>query len=138
MPDLSVPLGDQWHGRGVGGILDVSVTITERGPVVVLAGEADVTCEKELNELLSGQLAGGTTQLTVDVSGLRFADAASIRTLILAARALEEREGSLVLVHPQRSVARVIALLGVEQVFTIVTGTPAPPDAPGGAAEPDS
>ena len=35
MPDLSVPLGDQWHGRGVGGILDVSVTITERGHEVL-------------------------------------------------------------------------------------------------------
>lgn len=56
----------------------------------------------ELSALLSGQLAGGTAELTIDASGLRFADSASIRALLLAARTLSERGGRLVLLHPQR------------------------------------
>ena len=55
----------------------------------------------------------------MDVSGLRFADTASIRTLVLAARTLKERNGSLVLLRPQQTLARMLDLLGAAQMFTI-------------------
>lgn len=101
------------------GMLRVSVRAGESGPVIVLAGEADLTCAEYLDALIAGQLAAGTRQLTVDVSGLRFADSATIRTLVLAARTLTERDGSLVLLDPQESVTRVLALLGADQMITI-------------------
>ena len=107
------------------GMLEASVAAGESGPVIVLTGEADLTSVNELSELLAGQLAGGTRRLTIDVSGLRFADSASIRALVLAARTLRERDGSLVLLHPQRPVARVLALLGADQMVTIRGGTEA-------------
>jgi anti-anti-sigma factor len=107
----------------VEGMLQASVETGEYGPVIVLAGEADLTCAERLGALITGQLAGGTRQLTIDVSGLRFADSASIRTLVLAARTLTERGGSLVLLDPQKSVARVLALLGADQMITIGTKT---------------
>ena len=97
------------------------------GAVILLAGEADVTCQSQLSELLAGQLARGVRHLTIDIRDLRFADAASIRTLVVAAATLKAREGSLVLLHPQRPVARLLALLGVEQMITIVTGYEATP-----------
>jgi anti-anti-sigma factor len=100
-------------------MLQASVAAGESGPVIMLAGEVDLTCAEQLDELVTGQLAGGTRQLTIDVSELRFADSASIRTLALAARTLAERGGSLVLLEPQPSVARVLALLGVDQMVTI-------------------
>lgn len=106
-------------------MLRASVQAGESGPVIVLAGEADLTCAKQLDTLITGQLAGGTRQLTIDVSGLRFADSASIRTLVLAARTLTERGGRLVLLDPQKSVARVLALLGADQMVTIRRKTPA-------------
>ena len=62
------------------------VAAGESGPVIVLSGEADLTCAGQLSALITAQLAGGTRQLTIDVSELRFADSASIRTLALAAR----------------------------------------------------
>jgi anti-anti-sigma factor len=109
--------------------LEASVAAKDSGPVVVLSGEADYTCLAQLDAVLTGQLSGGTRWLTIDVSGLRFADTASIRALILAAKALRERYGSLVLLNPQRPVARVLALLGADQMFTIQTG-PDPRDGP--------
>jgi anti-anti-sigma factor len=96
------------------GMLKASVETGEFGPVIVLAGEADLTCAEQVGALITGQLAGWTRQLTIDVSGLWFADSASIRTLALAARTLTKRGGSLVLLDPQESVARVLALLGVD------------------------
>jgi len=95
------------------------VAAGESGPVIVLSGEADLTCAGQLSALITAQLSRGTRQLTIDVSELRFADSASIRTLVLAARTLRERGGSLVLLRPRQPVARVLTLTGAEQMFTI-------------------
>lgn len=126
MPSSRRPVGQvAWGERMVQGILEASVQAGEGGAVIVLFGEADVTCQSQLSELLAGQLASGARHLSIDIAGLRFADVATIRTLVLAAETLKEREGHLVLLHPQRSVARVLELLGAEQVITIVTSTEA-------------
>jgi anti-anti-sigma factor len=101
------------------GMLAIRVAAGESGPVIVLSGEADLTTAGQLSELITAQLAGGARQLTIDVSDLRFADSASIRTLLLAARTLKERGGRLVLLRPQQPVARMLELTGAEQMFTI-------------------
>jgi anti-anti-sigma factor len=79
---------------------EASVAAGEAGPVVVLSGEADLRSAGRLSELLTSQLAAGAVRLLVDVSGLSFADSASVRALVL------------VLVRPQPVVMRVLELLG--------------------------
>lgn len=111
-----MPDGDGAAGQGM---LTARVAAGESGPVIVLAGEADLTTVAQLSALITAQLARGTRQLTIDVSGLWFADSATIRTLILAARTLRDGGGSLVLLRPQQSVARMLALTGAEQMFAI-------------------
>jgi anti-anti-sigma factor len=103
----------------VEGTLAMSVMAGASGPVVALAGEADLTSSAQLSALLSAQLGDGTRQLTIDISGLRFADSASIRALVLTARTLTERGGSLLLLRPQPQVARVLELLGADQVIAV-------------------
>lgn len=120
-----MPGGDGAAGQGM---LTAQVAAGETGPVIVLSGEADLTTVAQLSALIAAQLAGGTGQLTIDVSGLRFADSASIRTLVLAARTLRERGGSLVLLRPQQPVARVLALTGADQIFTIREETHGEPE----------
>ena len=107
--------------------LQASVEAGPSGPVITLSGEADLTTVAGVSALICGQLAAGTVELTIDVSGLRFADTASIRVLLLAAKALKERGGRLVLLGPQPSVARMLALLGADQMLTIREGTPGEP-----------
>jgi anti-sigma B factor antagonist len=94
----------------------------------MLSGEADLTSAGQLSALITAQVALGTQQLTVDVSGLRFADSATIRTLVLAARTLKERGGDMILLRPRQPVARVLALTGAEQMFTIRGETPSEPE----------
>jgi anti-anti-sigma factor len=113
--------------------LEASVTAGPSGPVITLSGEADLVSAAELSALIAGQLADGTQELTIDASGLRFADTSAIRALILAARTLNERDGRLVLLHPQRTVTRILAILGVEEMFTIAGETPGGPEADGSA-----
>jgi anti-anti-sigma factor len=99
--------------------LHVSVAARESGPVVILAGEADLTAVTQLNEALATQLSGRTSHLTIDASNLFFADSVSIRALMTAAVILRDRGGSLVLWHPQPPVARTLGLLGIDRMFTI-------------------
>jgi anti-anti-sigma factor len=101
------------------GMLRASVTAGESGPVIMLAGEADLTSAAQLSGLIAAQLSGGTRHLTMDISGLRFADSASVRALVLTARTLRERGGCLLLLRPQQQVARLLALLGADQIITI-------------------
>jgi anti-anti-sigma factor len=103
-------------------LLQASVAAGESGPVVMLSGEADLASAGELSELLTAQLAGGVQRLMVDLSGLRFADSASVRALVLAGKTLRERGGALVLARPQRAVARMLELMGVDQLVVVQGG----------------
>ena len=95
--------------------------------MITLSGETDVTTVAELSELVTAQLSGGTLHLTVDASGLSFADSVSVRVLVLAARTLRQRGGGLVLLRPQRVLARMLEVMGADQMITIRGETEARP-----------
>jgi anti-anti-sigma factor len=95
------------------------VSAGESGPVITLSGETDMGTVAELSELVTAQLSGGTRHLTVDAAGLGFADSASVRVLVLAARTLRQRGGGLVLLRPRRAVARMLEIAGADQVITV-------------------
>jgi anti-sigma B factor antagonist len=91
----------------------------EDGPVVALSGEADTTTAAMLREKLETVLDTGARLLTVDASELSFLDSASLRVLVLAARALHGRHGSLVLARPQPLVARVLEITGADKLIDV-------------------
>jgi|SRR5882724_11272475 len=98
--------------------LRISVTAGETGPVVTLSGEADLSTAAELSEVLTHQVSSGSQHLTVDISELSFADSASVRTLVLAGRAMKDRGGALEVTNPKPAVARLLSLMGVDQMIT--------------------
>jgi anti-sigma B factor antagonist len=100
-------------------MLSTSTVAGASGPVVVLAGEADLTSAEELSAPIDDQLASGTRYLTIDASALTFADSMTVRILVMAAKTLAGRGGGLVLLRPQPAVARILQLTGVDQVMTI-------------------
>ena len=99
--------------------LRTSASAGADGPVVALSGEADATTAAELRETLATQLDTGVRQVTVDVSGLSFLDSASLRVLILAARALRGRHGTLVFARPQPLVARLLEITGADRLLDV-------------------
>lgn len=96
-----------------------SVSAGESGPVITLSGEVDLSTITELSDLITAQLAGGTVHLTIDVSGMSFADSASMRVLMLAAMTLRKRGGGLVLLRPQPVLARLLDIMDADQVITV-------------------
>ena len=103
-------------------LLTITLTAGDGGPVLALSGEADMTTVPELAAAFAAQVDAAVPHLTVDLSGLRFADSASIRVLVKASRALRARGGTLTLSRPQPSVARTLSLLGVDQVIPVRGG----------------
>jgi anti-anti-sigma factor len=101
--------------------LQILVTAGQDTPVLKLSGEMDMESVPALSDALDTQLSGGTRQLTADLSGLRFADSASLRQLLLAARTLRKRGGDLILLNPQPSIARILDLTGIDQLVTVRT-----------------
>jgi anti-anti-sigma factor len=99
--------------------LQVSVVSGEYGPILVLAGEADLTSVARLDEVLTAQVSGQAVRLTIDATNLRFADTASVRTLATAAVKARTGAGSVMLLNPQPPVARILDLLCLDKVFAI-------------------
>jgi anti-sigma B factor antagonist len=96
-----------------------SVSAGEAGPVITLSGEVDLSTIAEFSDLVTAQLAGGTVHLTIDVSGMSFADSASMRVLMLAAMTLRKRGGGLVLLRPRPALARLLDIMDADQVITV-------------------
>lgn len=103
--------------------LRVSATVGDAGPVLVLAGEADVTNAEQLRDVIGAQLASGAVYLTIDAAGLSFADSRAIGILAGTAKTLKELGGGLVLLRPREILLRTMTLLGVDQVITIQAAT---------------
>jgi len=95
------------------------MAIGESGPMVMLSGEADLTNVAQLDGALNAQITAGTQQLTVDLSGLSFADSASIAALVRASRKLKDQGGRLELTNPQPTVTRALSLLGIDQALAV-------------------
>ncbi|HEY2289044.1 MAG TPA: STAS domain-containing protein [Streptosporangiaceae bacterium] len=103
--------------------LQVSVVSGESGPVLVLAGEADLTSITRLDEALTAHLSGQTVRLTIDATNLRFADLASVRSLATAARKASSRAGSVTLLNPQPPIVKLLDLLCIDGIFATGDGT---------------
>src|SRR6266487_6177656 len=99
--------------------LEVSIATGASGPVLVLAGEADFTSITRLDEALTAQISGQAVQLTIDTANLRYADSASMRTLVMAAMKARTQAGSVTLLDPQPAVARMLDLLRIVEMFSI-------------------
>ena len=116
------------------GVLRASVAAGESGPVIVLSGEVDITSAAQLTVLIGGLLNAGAVHLTIDASELSYLDSMSIQVLVVVAKILRVRRGGLVLLRPQRPVARMLTLMGASQVITIQRAIEAAPE-PGSDAE---
>ena len=89
------------------------------GPVVVLSGEADTTTATVLREMLAALLDTGARLVIIEAAGLSFLDSASMRVLVLAARALKGRHGRLVFARPQPAVARLLEITGADRLLDV-------------------
>ena len=86
--------------------------------VMLLAGEADLTATA-LRDALTAEIAGKPRLLLLDVTELTFIDSGAAQMIIGAHQVLSQDGGTLALVHPGRTVGRVLELTGISQVIHV-------------------
>ncbi|WP_346279693.1 STAS domain-containing protein [Pseudonocardia sp.] len=94
--------------------LVIRTRTTPPATLVTLVGDLDTLHAAELRGHLRAVPAG---DLVLDVSGVRFLDAAGLTVLVELHARLERADARLVLVGVPRRVRRVIAITGVDQVL---------------------
>ena len=99
-------------------LLEIAVETGTSGPVMKLSGECDFTTTGRLRDAMGEQIAHGVRHLSIDLSGLEFADSMTIKVFIDANQALKNTGGSLELLRPQPTVAKSLRLLGVDRLLT--------------------
>ena len=87
--------------------------------LVTLAGESDMNTRGALRDALAQAAAQPARHLIVDLSELEFIDSAAMHELMEARAGFKSAGGQLVLVAPQRLVARVLNLTGADQVVPV-------------------
>ncbi|MDO4796961.1 MAG: STAS domain-containing protein [Coriobacteriales bacterium] len=98
--------------------LQVRTSIQDAIAVVSVEGEVDVSNAGELRDALeaAAMAADGTAQsVTVDLAGVSYMDSTGIGVLVGAKNRANQAGASLVVANPQRNVARVLSLLGVDR-----------------------
>jgi anti-sigma B factor antagonist len=102
--------------------LSVSVTVRDGagGPctVISLAGEADASTPA-MGEALDAEVARCPRLLVVDLAALSFIDSAALSVLMRTHRALRRDGGTLALVSPSPSVARILELIDIAHVIPV-------------------
>ena len=85
---------------------------------VKVLGEVDVSCADELRTCISRVMEHEGKGILIDVADMPYIDSTGIGVLVGAAHA--EQGITFSVAHPQRNVARVLELLGVQGDLGIV------------------
>jgi anti-sigma B factor antagonist len=101
------------------------VLASDRPGVAVLAarGEIDVASAPEFRASLSDLIEDGPTILIVDTSDVSFIDSTGLGVLIGAEKQMRNDGRRLRLVVTQPQVTRLLALTGLNEVFTVMSST---------------
>lgn len=100
--------------------LEITAIADDGGRRLSVAGEVDVSCADELRSAIDAQIAEGVSgELVVDLAEVPYIDSTGIGVLVGAAHRVSEAGGTLVVARPQRNVARVLGLLGVQADLNI-------------------
>ncbi len=97
------------------------MSVTDGGSytVIALAGESDVYTYDQLRGALESEAARGVSLLIVDLSGLEFMDSSGVQVLLDIRVMMSNHGGKLALAGPQNTVARVLNLVGADQLIPV-------------------
>lgn len=84
-----------------------------------LSGRMDFAGSEEIHEKFAVLTAPPGNAVIVDLSKVGFLTSVGIRTLVLIAKALKSRGGRMVLLNPDASVTKVLAISGVDRIIGV-------------------
>ncbi len=122
-------------------VVDMSRLACIRYVVVELRGELDLTGAADAATAVRTAGAGGR-RVIVNLAGLEFIDCSALNALLQARTAIRQAGGDMLLAAPRRTVQRLLALTGLDEVFGVLASVAAAIDSavapPGRAPRQDS
>ncbi len=85
---------------------------------IALAGRFDIEGAQQIDLRFSG-LTANQKAVIVDMAGVNFLASIGIRTLVLAAKAVAQRGGKMVLLNPDGNVTKVLEMAGIDALIPI-------------------
>jgi anti-sigma B factor antagonist len=124
-------------------IMDLDLSTRGYGDhaVVSVGGEVDLETATRLGDAALAALRDVSPHLVLDLSGVTFMDSTGLKVLLSIQRRADLAGGSFALAGVGRTVAKVLALTGLDQSFAIydtLADVPPPQAGAGSAAPPVS
>ena len=91
---------------------------------IVLDGRLDIAGANAI-DLRFNAIAGSHRAIVVDLAGVSFLASIGIRTLLLGAKTVQRRGGTLILLNPVAEVERVLDVVGAAELMPIYHDTEA-------------
>ena len=111
LPDISSPL--------IFSSCTVRVSSSPTQVVVSIVGELDMVDADKVAKILV-DADGGKATVSLDLSGLTFADSSAVKAIVLGAQAAARRGVGYELVNPTSRVQRLLEVTGLAGTMTIV------------------
>jgi anti-sigma B factor antagonist len=99
--------------------MDIHQERRDRVLVVAPAGRLDTTTTDALEQALTAALEAGELRLVVDFGGVSYISSVGLRAMLVAAKRMKERRGTLVLCAFGDAVRQVFELAGFLPLFTV-------------------
>ena len=112
LPDISSPL--------IFSSCTVRVSSSPTQVVVSIVGELDMVDADKVAKILVDAADGGKATVSLDLSGLTFADSSAVKAIVLGAQAAARRGVGYELVNPTSRVQRLLEVTGLAGTMTIV------------------
>jgi anti-sigma B factor antagonist len=87
--------------------------------LIVLKGEVDIYTAPRFKEDLLALIDEGVTDILVDLTQVEFIDSTALGVLIGGVKRLHPLDGHLLLIAGPRPVLKILAITGLDQVFSI-------------------
>lgn len=92
----------------------VSTYVQKELTIVRVTGEVDVSNASQVRDALDVVLASDAPAIEIDLGDVPYIDSTGIGVLVGAAHRAADAGKALAVTHPQRNVARVLTMLGVD------------------------
>lgn len=99
-------------------MLNCNRQVVDGEVIISLEGELDTISSRELDSKLD-ELLGDATKVTVDLGKLEYITSAGLRILLQMENTIEDRNGSMKILHVSDEIKEIFAVTGFMEVLTI-------------------
>lgn len=100
--------------------LDDALMADEHTPVLVVQGELDLFTSRDFRARLLERVGEAKDDVVVDFSHSTFLDSSACAALIHGGRRLQASRRRLVIVNQDPAIARIFAIMGLDELFAVV------------------